>query len=302
MKYYRLAGSENQPFITVETSEGVLESITSLRSDIRRIEDLISAASISGKDIDELSNDLLKTGRSEKFSLDQIIEQTLNKTTKPKLLKPLDPPEIWAAGVTYKNSELERIRESDTPDIYSKVYMAERPEIFFKSTSARCSGPYDKVGIRSDSNWNVPEAELTFITYNNEIVGYTAGNDMSSRSIEGENPLYLPQAKIYSHSCSIGPCFASTQSISNPQNLEVTCTIVREHSPIFSQTTSTSDMARSCQDIATWLYKCNSVPDFTAVMTGTSIVPPPEFTLRKDDTIRIDIESIGALVNSVVEV
>ena len=302
MKYYRLVGSDNNPFIAVETSKGVLESITSVRRDIRRIEDLISAASISGREIDDIANDLLKPGGSEKFLLDEIIEQMLNQVSEPKLLKPLDPPEIWAAGITYKNSELERRRESDTPDIYSNVYMADRPEIFFKSTSARCVGPYDKVGIRTDSKWNVPEAELTFITYNNEIVGYTAGNDMSSRSIEGENPLYLPQAKIYSLSCSIGPCFVSTQSIPNPQELEVTCTITRESSPIFSKTTSTSDMSRSCKDIATWLHKCNTVPDFTAVMTGTSIVPPPEFTLQKGDNVTIEIESIGALVNSVVEV
>ena len=302
MKYYRLAGNDNQPLIAVEIAEGVLESITSVRRDIRRIEDLISAALISDRNIDDVANDLLKPGTSEKFSLDEIIGQTINQIPGPKLLRPLDPPEIWAAGITYKNSELERRRESDTPDIYSNVYMAERPEIFFKSTAARCSGPYDKVGIRSDSNWNVPEAELTFITYNNEIVGYTAGNDMSSRSIEGENPLYLPQAKIYSLSCSIGPCFVSAQSISNPQDLGVTCTITRGNSSIFSKTTSTSDMARSCKDIATWLHKCNTVPDFTAVMTGTSIVPPPEFTLQEGDSITVEIESIGALVNSVLEV
>ena len=302
MKYYRLAGSENQPFITVETSEGVLESITSLRSDIRRIEDLISAASISGKDIDELSNDLLKTGRSEKFSLDQIIEQTLNKTTKPKLLKPLDPPEIWAAGVTYKSSELERKRESETPDVYAKVYNSDRPEIFFKATKERSVGPFDEIGIRQDSSWNVPEAELALVLFRNEIIGYTIGNDMSSRSIEGENPLYLPQVKTYNKCCAIGPSFVSVSSITNPNSLTIQCSIFRNGELIFKNDSSTSLLSRKFESLKNWLTKSNTIPDMTTFLTGTPIIPPPEFSLLEGDVVRISITDIGTLENNVVTV
>ena len=128
-----------------------------------------------------------------------------------RLDRPFEPPEVWAAGVTYKTSEMERQRESDTPDVYAKVFTADRPEVFLKATPDRCVGPFEDVGIRSDSEWSVPEPELAFVLYRGEIVGYTIGNDMSSRSIEGENPLYLPQAKVFDRCCSIGPCFVTAE-------------------------------------------------------------------------------------------
>ena len=209
---------------------------------------------------------------------------------------------MWAAGVTYKNSEMERRRESDTPDVYSNVYNADRPEVFLKSTSDRCMGPFEEVGIREDSNWNVPEPELAFVLYRGDIIGYTIGNDMSSRQIEGDNPLYLPQAKFYDQSCSIGPCFVTSESVNDPQNLGVQCLIVRDTKTVFEGTTSTSDMARTCLELADWLQRSNRVPEMTTVLTGTSIVPPPDFSLQPGDNVIITIDEIGTLENSVIQV
>ena len=225
-----------------------------------------------------------------------------DKKSNLKMLTPVSSPEIWAAGVTYKTSAMERRRESDTPDVYSKVYTAKRPEIFLKSTANRCSNPFENIGIRNDSKWNVPEPELAIILYDKKILGYTIGNDMSSRSIEGENPLYLPQAKMFDNSCSIGPCFASLETIPNPQDLQVECVIARDEKEVFSGSTSTSEMARTCEEICEWLIKSNFVPDMTTVLTGTSIVPPPDFTLKEGDKVIISIENLGVLENDVIEV
>jgi 2-dehydro-3-deoxy-D-arabinonate dehydratase len=140
------------------------------------------------------------------------------------------------------------------------------------------------------------------VIYKGEIIGYTIGNDMSSRSIEGENPLYLPQAKMFDNSCSIGPCFATSETIATPQDLSVDCVIVRNGEEVFSGSTSTSEMARTCQEICEWLLKSNFVPDMTTVLTGTSIVPPPDFTLEEGDKVIISIENLGVLENNVIEV
>ena len=302
MRYYRLVNSTGDLCLSAETGEGLLENLTSVEDDVTDILDLIKASSITGESIDDLARRILDSGESEQTSLSDIIHDNPDVGSEWAIDRPFDPPEVWAAGVTYKNSELERRRESDTPDIYSKVYNADRPEVFFKSTSERCMGPFDDVGIRSDSSWDAPEPELAFVIYKGEIVGYTIGNDMSSRSIEGENPLYLPQAKMFDNSCSIGPCFATSETISTPQDLSVDCVIVRNGEEVFSGSTSTSEMARTCQEICEWLLKSNFVPDMTTVLTGTSIVPPPDFTLEEGDKVIISIENLGVLENNVIEV
>ena len=302
MRYYRLVNSIGDVCLSAETGEGILENITSVEDDVTDILDLIKASFISGESIDDLTRRILDSGDSEKISLAEVTRSISETSSDWVLDRPFDPPEVWAAGVTYKNSELERRRESDTPDIYSNVYNADRPEVFFKSTSERCMGPFDNVGIRSDSTWDAPEPELAFIIYKGEIVGYTIGNDMSSRSIEGENPLYLPQAKMFDNSCSIGPCFASLETIPNPQDLKVECVIARDEKEVFSGSTSTSEMARTCEEICEWLIKSNFVPDMTTVLTGTSIVPPPDFTLKEGDKVIISIENLGVLENDVIEV
>ena len=215
---------------------------------------------------------------------------------------PISRQEVWAAGVTYQDSMRERQAESGTPDVYAKVYAADRPEVFFKATADRLVVPYGEVGIRSDSTWDVPEPELAFVLFDGRIVGYTCGNDMSSRSIEGANPLYLPQAKVYDRSCSIGPCFATSETVGDPQRLRVRLAIERGGKQEFKGESSTSKMKRTCADIADWLQRHNPVPDGTTVLTGTGIIPPAPFTLKGGDVVRVEIENIGTLVNTVVGV
>jgi 2-dehydro-3-deoxy-D-arabinonate dehydratase len=195
---------------------------------------------------------------------------------------------------------MERRRESQTPDIYSRVYVAERPELFFKATADRCVGPFEPIGVRGDSEWNVPEPELAFVIYEGTIIGYTAGNDVSSRSIEGENPLYLPQAKVYTRSCAIGPCLATPESVTDPQGLTISCAVHRKGQVAFSGETHTSLMVRRCEDLADWVQRHNVVPNMTTVLTGTAIVPPPDFTLEHGDVVTITIGSIGTLENEAV--
>ena len=301
MKYYRVSDQYGNLSLAVETGENVLEDITSIEDDLDDISDLARTSALTGISIDDIVRTILDSGSAEQIQLDELIESS--KSDGPLRIDiPLDPPEVWAAGVTYKNSEMERRRESDTPDVYSNVYNAARPEVFLKSTSDRCMGPFEEVGIREDSNWNVPEPELAFVLYRGDIIGYTIGNDMSSRQIEGDNPLYLPQAKFYDQSCSIGPCFVTTESVNDPQNLGVQCLIVRDTETVFEGTTSTSDMARTCLEIADWLQRSNRVPEMTTVLTGTSIVPPPDFSLQPGDNVIITIDEIGTLENSVIQV
>ena len=187
-------------------------------------------------------------------------------------------------------------------DGYGKVYTADRPEVCFKATPSRLSGPYGEVGIRADSSWDVPEPELAFVLFDGRVAGYTCGNDMSSRSIEGENPLYLPQAKIYDKSCAIGPCFATAEAVGDPKNLAIRLTIQRDGEEVFNGETSTSAMFRDCEDIANWLQRHNAVPDGTTVVTGTGVIPPPDFTLAEGDVVNVEIENIGRLTNTVVVV
>ena len=297
MKYYSLIGADGDTILAVEAQDGVLSDLTSVHHELEVLEDLALAAAVSGQSIDTLARQIIEDGADE-YDLADI----LNGESDAALDIPFEPPEVWAAGVTYKTSEMERRRESETPDVYSMVYSAERPEVFFKATPERCVGPNDAVGIREDSNWNVPEPELAFVLYGGEIIGYTIGNDMSSRQIEGENPLYLPQAKVFNRCCAIGPCFVTAESIDDPHGLDVNCAITRNGVEVFSGSTNTSQMARTCEELADWLQKHNDVPNMTAVLTGTPIVPPPDFTLQEGDVVSITIEGIGALVNDVIVV
>lgn len=219
-----------------------------------------------------------------------------------RLLAPLDLQEVWAFGVTYEMSRAARMRESDQPTIYGKVYEAPRPEIFFKATPHRVVGTGEAVGIRADSTWNVPEAELTMVmTPALEIVGYTIGNDMSSRDIEGQNPLYLPQAKVYNRCCALGPFIRLAEPTFNPLALAVSCVIKREGQVVFTGETNTNRVHRALPDLAHYLGLCNSFPNGVLGMTGTGIVPPDTFTLQADDIIEITFEGLGTLVNPVVE-
>jgi 2-dehydro-3-deoxy-D-arabinonate dehydratase len=218
------------------------------------------------------------------------------------LRAPIGTQEVWAAGVTYYRSREARIEESKSAgggDFYDRVYDAERPEIFFKASPHRVVGPGGKVAIRDDSSWSVPEPELALlISPQGDIVGYTVGNDMSSRSIEGENPLYLPQAKVYQRCCALGPCVLVTQD-PLPMSTEISMEIFRGGSKEFAGTTLLSSMKRDLAVLVKYLYRNNSFPSGCFLLTGTGIVPPDSFTLQGGDEIRITIVGIGALINTV---
>jgi len=225
----------------------------------------------------------------------------LQESAEIKLLAPLDEQEVWACGVTYEMSREARMRESGEPTIYGRVYDAARPEIFFKSTPHRVIGPDEAVAIRGDSAWDVPEAEMVLVvTPQMEIVGYTVGNDMSSREIEGENPLYLPQAKVYDRCCALGP-FVRLAKDFDPLNQAVECTVRREDKQIFRGATHTSSIHRSLEELVSYLGRCNSFPNGVFVMTGTGIVPPDAFSLQGGDIIEITFEGLGTLCNPVIE-
>jgi 2-dehydro-3-deoxy-D-arabinonate dehydratase len=294
MKFFRYLNANRDARLIAEAEPGKLFDLTH-DSPIRNFTDLVRWSRLMGRSLDELVENLLQKGDR------QVTSESLSRQGL-RLVRPLVPPEVWAAGVTYRKSRDERERESETPDPYAKVYRAERPEIFLKATPARCVGPGEAVGVRGDSGWDVPEAELAFILHDGRITGYTAGNDVSSRAIEGANPLYIPQAKIYRRCCSIGPCIVSAESVPDPHNLTVTCEIFRDGDRVFAGETSTSRMVRTCQKLAGFLTRHNPVPDGTVVLTGTGIVPHQEFTLQAGDLVRIEIEGIGILENPVVQV
>ncbi|HUA15773.1 MAG TPA: fumarylacetoacetate hydrolase family protein [Verrucomicrobiae bacterium] len=219
-----------------------------------------------------------------------------------ELLAPIGSQEVWAAGVTYYRSRHARMEESKNAgggDFYDRVYQASRPELFFKATAHRVVGPGAKVAIRADASWSVPEPELTlFLSPGGTIAGYTVGNDMSSRDIEGENPLYLPQAKVYDRSCALGPClFVPGQEL--PSSTEIGIEIRRGNGLAFKGSTTLKEMKRRPGELVEYLYRAMSFPSGCYLLTGTGIVPPDSFTLNPGDEIRISILPIGTLVNSV---
>jgi 2-dehydro-3-deoxy-D-arabinonate dehydratase len=218
------------------------------------------------------------------------------------VLAPVGSQEVWAAGVTYyrsRNARMEESKDAGGGSFYDRVYAAERPELFFKATGRRVVGPGSAVRIRSDARWSVPEPELTLlINPAGTIVGYTIGNDMSSRDIEGENPLYLPQAKVYDGSCAPGPCvLLSTDPPSKTTAIKLE--IERQGKTVFSGSTTLADLKREPRELAKFLFRDNSFPQGAFLMTGTGIVPGDDFTLARGDTIRIAIDGIGTLENSV---
>lgn len=211
---------------------------------------------------------------------------------------PVDEQEVWAAGVTYEQSRDARMEESTQEDLYQRVYGAERPEIFMKAAGWRCVGDGQPVGIRADSTWDVPEPELTVVLdASGEIVGYTVGNDVSSRSIEGENALYLPQAKMYHASCALGPWIMLREELPDVSDLTISMEIERDGVPVWSGSISTARMRRGVEEMASYLYRALLFPAGALLMTGTGLVPPSDFTLQSGDTVAIEIEGIGKITN-----
>jgi 2-dehydro-3-deoxy-D-arabinonate dehydratase len=236
------------------------------------------------------------------------IETALNSTdaaialADAQLLAPIDQHEVWAAGVTYIRSKTARMEESEAAaDCYDRIYVADRPELFFKALPHRVSGSGQPVRIRQDSNWNVPEPELGLVLNTRlEIVGFIVGNDMSSRDIEGDNPLYLPQAKVYNQCCGLGPWITLAPAMPSPAEIGIQLTVRRGESVAFEGETNAGQMARSFEDLVSWLGRDNTFPTGAVLLTGTGIVPD-EFTLEPEDVVDITIDGIGTLSNPVVQ-
>ena len=246
----------------------------------------------------------------ERDDFERHIEQFFRKglphfpSSAVQFLTPVERQEVWAAGVTYLRSKIARMDESDfSAAAYHRVYDAKRPELFFKSLPEKVMSPGQPVGIRKDSRWSVPEPELALvINSKGRLVGYTAGNDMSSRDIEGENLLYLPQAKVYDHSCAVGPCIVAGVSEDEARSWKIRMEIHRDGKPVFEGEIGVDRIKRSFDRLAASLCRCQTFPHGVILLTGTGIVPPDHFTLAPGDRIRIHITGIGALENSVVKV
>ena len=289
MRYYQLArGAEGH--LVAETDDRYYD-LSAVKAELSGFDDLLHTAAVMETTADEVAARLVESAPT--VDPDEV-------ATNRGL--PFAPDEVWAAGVTYEISEQAREEESGMPDMYLDVYQAERPEIFFKATPSRTVGPGEAIGVREDSQWNVPEPELGIVLYQGDVVGYTIGNDVSSRDIEGTNPLYLPQAKVYDRCAAVGPAVASPNTVGDPQDLAMSMTIERAGETCFSGETSTDEMIRSCEELTRHYTRHNAVPELAVLMTGTSIVPADDFNLQEGDTVTIDIESIGTLSNPVVQV
>jgi 2-dehydro-3-deoxy-D-arabinonate dehydratase len=218
-------------------------------------------------------------------------------------LAPIDRQEVWAAGVTYKRSQIARMEESESgASHYDKVYSAPRPELFFKGTASRVSGPGEPVRVRADSKWSVPEPEFTLVLNPAmQIVGYTIGNDMSARDIEGENPLYLPQAKVYKQCCGLGPAVLLATEPLDLAATKIILTILRGGREVFHGETSLAQLNRKLPELAEWLGRENELPTGAFLLPGTGIIPPDEFTLENGDSVAIEVTGIGTLANPVVK-
>lgn len=287
---FGMLGKSNKIVDLTETSGGIFGSfIDLLNYSIKHsveIEDLIEET-VSGKNINNFYDyDTLAT-----FPL---------VDGKPRLTLAIRPSEVWAAGVTYKRSVDARKEESNVQDVYDRVYVSERPEIFFKATSKRIVGFGDNICLRSDSKNIVPESELGLVLGENaKIIGFIIGNDVTCRDIEGENPLYLPQAKIFNNSCSLGPVLAMKSALHNPYDLDMKCTITRFGKIVYSDSSNTSLLQRTFEELAKFLVRDNKILPGTVLLTGTAIVPPDHFSLEADDIVEIEIEGLGKLVNKV---
>jgi 2-dehydro-3-deoxy-D-arabinonate dehydratase len=220
-----------------------------------------------------------------------------------RLLAPIESQEVWGAGVTYERSKEAREDESEQGGtFYDQVYRADRPELFFKATPSRVVGPGQAIRVRRDTGWCVPEPELALVLAPDlRLVGFTIGNDVSARDIEGRNPLYLPQAKVYDACCALGPVITLASAMPPVAQVEITLTIERDESQAFRGSTSVARMARKFDDLIAWLGRDNVFPDGVILLTGTGIVPPDDFTLQPGDWVRIAIDGIGTLANPVIQ-
>jgi 2-dehydro-3-deoxy-D-arabinonate dehydratase len=236
----------------------------------------------------------------EDLPVEPLDPDTLELPAPYELLMPVEPPEVWCAGVTYERSRDARVDESTVKDVYTLVYGAERPELFLKDAACRRTvGPGRPIGVRADSTWDVPEPEIGLVLgKDGDVAGYTIGNDVSSRAIEGENPLYLPQAKLFAGACALGPALLVANGA--PAAFEIRLRIVGpDGAELFAGETSTARMKRSFEELVSWLRRDNPVPAGSVLLTGTGLVPPDDFTLQAGQRVEIHVPGIGTLVNPV---
>jgi 2-dehydro-3-deoxy-D-arabinonate dehydratase len=244
--------------------------------------------------------DGVRSATVDSLPVEPLNVDTLELPPPYELLAPVEPPEVWCAGVTYERSRDARIEESAVKDVYSLVYDAERPELFLKDAQCRRTvGPGAPIGVRGDSSWNVPEPELALVLGDGgEIIGVTIGNDVSSREIEGTNPLYLPQAKIFGGACALGPAVVPLDGRADAFELSLRI-FGADGGVLFAGETSTGRMTRSFEELVSWLLRDNPVPPGSVLLTGTGIVPPDDFTLEPGHVVEIAVSGIGTLRNPV---
>ena len=288
MRYYRIERADS-PSLIVE-DESAAYDLTATESAPDSFLELASAASLTDGTVDDVARGLIEEAPTVELA-----------AVEEHIVRPLDPDEVWGAGVTYAISQEAREEEGEggLAEAYLNAYEGDRPEVYFKATPSRTVGPNENVGIRGDSEWDAPEPEMSIVLYDGNIVGYTVGNDMCSRSIERDNLLYLPQSKIYAKSCAIGPCIATDEAIGDPLDVEMRMEIIRDGDTVFEESTSTSEMVRTCEELVDYFTRYNDVPEATVLLTGTSIIPPDDVTLEEDDEVHIEIENIGTLENTV---
>ncbi len=293
MKFVRFLLTNKQIRVGLVSEEMVYDITPLMPENVDSLTDLIknhqvTVGLLAGKELNSL----------EKYSFTDL--DTEPNEEQPYLITPFDPPEVWACGVTYLRSREAREFETQSKTIYDHIYEAERPELFIKGNAAnsRVVGPNNWVGIRNDSTWMVPEPELGLVLdADSEIMGFVIGNDQSSRDIEGENPLYLPQAKIFKNCCSIGPMLVTKDEIRDSCNLNIACRIYRGGEKIFEDSANTSQLKRSYDELISFLKRDNVILPGTVLLTGTCIVPPNEFSLADGDLIEIEIDNLGLLRN-----
>lgn len=268
---------------------------------LRENDSVVNLSAAGFPDLSKLFEDQDLPGRLRALSQTKLPHYALSEV---HLLAPIDRQEVWAAGVTYLRSKTARMEESDfSANAYDRVYLAERPELFFKSLPTKVVGPGKPVGIRQDARWSVPEPELVLITNSaGQLVGCTLGNDMSSRDIEGENLLYLPQAKIYRGSCALGPYVVVGASEAEIRSWSIRVEIHRGSQNVFSGETSVGQIKRTFAELIGFLFRSQQFPDGAYLFTGTGVVPPESFTLEEGDRVRLEISGIGVLDNPVIRV
>ena len=279
-----------------------VQDLTELAPDIRTVNDLLERSRKEGVSMEEIADEILSEEDVRTSYLYKDLDIAPN-LSKPYLLMPIYPPEVWGFGVTYQRSAQMRDEDSGTT-IYDHAYSAERPEVFFKATSSRCVGPNGPIGIRCDSTLTATEPELAYVLgkggqtpSDRQIVGYTCCNDVSAWDIERENPLYLPQSKIFTGCCAIGPVLVTPSEIPDPRDLQIICRIFRKGEKVFEDGIHSSKIKRSFEELTEFLCRNNPVPMGTVVSTGTGILIPNEWARQEGDRVEIEIERIGVLSN-----